>query len=95
MRRRLRFGALAMRKLGDEREAAINDYARLVQTFDLEAPDGFADMESFNRALNELLDPLHARGREYLDQNVRGGTQTIEDLFAANHPMIAGLAGPL
>jgi tetratricopeptide (TPR) repeat protein len=48
-------GTLAMRKLGDEREAAINDYARLVQTFDLEAPDGFSDMESFNRALNEAL----------------------------------------
>ena len=85
------FGTLAMRKLGDAREAAINDYARLVQTFDLEAPDGFSDMESFNRTLNELLDPLHARGREYLDQNVRGGTQTIEDLFATNHPLIGAL----
>jgi tetratricopeptide (TPR) repeat protein len=82
---------LAMRKLGDEREAAINDYARLVQTFDLEAPDGFSDMESFNRALNEALNPLHAVGREYVDQNVRGGTQTIDDLFATNHPLIAGL----
>lgn len=84
-------GGLAMRKLGDPREAAINDYARLVQTFDLEAPDGFADMESFNRALNEALDPLHAVGREYLDQTLRGGTQTIEDLFATNHPLIVGL----
>lgn len=82
---------LAMRKLGDEAEAAINDYARLVQIFDLEPPEGFSDMESFNRALNELLHPLHAVGREYLDQNVRGGTQTIDDLFASNHPLIAGL----
>jgi tetratricopeptide (TPR) repeat protein len=85
------FQTLAMRKLGDEREAAINDYARLVQTFDLEAPDGFSDMESFNRTLNEALNPLHAVGREYLDQNVRGGTQTIDDLFASNHPLIVGL----
>jgi uncharacterized protein (TIGR02466 family) len=82
---------LAMRKLGDEREAAINDYARLVQTFDLEAPEGFSDMESFNLALNEALNPLHAVGREYVDQNVRGGTQTIDDLFATNHPSIMGL----
>jgi tetratricopeptide (TPR) repeat protein len=85
------FATLAMRKLGDAREAAINDYARLVQTFDLEAPEGFPDMESFNRTLCEALDPLHARGREYLDQNVRGGTQTIDDLFATNHPLIVAL----
>ncbi|HVP84615.1 MAG TPA: tetratricopeptide repeat protein [Rhizomicrobium sp.] len=85
------FQSLAMRKLGDEREAAINDYTRLVQTFDLETPDGFSDMESFNRTLNEALSPLHAVGREYLDQNVRGGTQTIDDLFAGNHPLIVGL----
>jgi uncharacterized protein (TIGR02466 family) len=48
-------------------------------------------MERFNRALNEALNPLHAVGREYVDQNVRGGTQTIDDLFATNHPLIVGL----
>jgi uncharacterized protein (TIGR02466 family) len=82
---------LAQRAMGDTSEAALNDTESLVQIFDLDPPQGYADMESFNRDLNASLDGLHIGKREYLDQTQRGGTQTLGDLFAMGHPLIEKL----
>jgi len=76
---------LALRALGDPREASINDYASQVQVFELDPPEGFSDMESFNHELNAYLDRLHTDKREFLDQTLRGGTQTLDNLFRAGH----------
>lgn len=76
---------LALRKLDDPREQDLNDYERLVQIFDLPPPDGYADMESFNRDLNAYLDRLHSDRREALEQTLRGGTQTLDNLFGRGH----------
>jgi tetratricopeptide (TPR) repeat protein len=76
---------LTLRLLGDEREAAMNDYDKYVQVFELEPPSGFSDMESFNHELNAYLDRLHTDKREFLDQTLRGGTQTHDNLFNGGH----------
>jgi tetratricopeptide (TPR) repeat protein len=76
---------LALRMLGDPREAELNDYEKFVQVFEIDPPEGFSDMESFNHELNAYLDSLHTDKREFLDQTLRGGTQTIDNLFRAGH----------
>jgi tetratricopeptide (TPR) repeat protein len=76
---------LTLRALGDPREAELNDYEKYVQVFELDPPGGFSDMESFNHELNAYLDSLHTDKREFLDQTLRGGTQTLDNLFAAGH----------
>lgn len=82
---------LALRSLGDAREEWLNDYERLIQVFPLDPPAGFADMESFNRELNAYLDRLHIDKRENLDQSLRGGTQTQENIFGAGHELVERL----
>ena len=90
--------ALAMqgtcwRLLGDERDRLLNGYDRFIQVFDLEAPDGYRDMATFNADLSRSLEELHPATREYLGQSLRGGSQTGNDLFAARHPVIERLRG--
>jgi tetratricopeptide (TPR) repeat protein len=90
--------ALAMqgtcwRLQGDDRDRLLNGYDEFIQVFDLKAPDGFGDIETFNTELNRTLEDLHPATREYLGQSLRGGTQTSDDLFAARHPLIEQLRG--
>ena len=76
---------LALRVLDDPRERAMNDVESLVRVYEIAAPDGFASMEDFNRALNHYLDRLHVDRRECIDQTLRTGTQTRDNLFGAGH----------
>ena len=82
---------LALRASGDARAQILADYQRHVQVFDLEPPRGFADMASFNAALNAYLDTLHGDAREHIDQTLRRGTQTLDPLFDGDNPLIAAL----
>jgi len=57
----------------------------------LPPPVGYADAQSYNDELaNELL-RLHTRKVEPFDQSLRGGTQTMGDLFDARSRAIAQL----
>jgi len=76
------------RALGDGRDDWLNDYQNHVQIFDLEAPAGFSDMESFNLELASYLDELHAGAQEYLTQTLRGGTQLHDSIFYNGHALI-------
>lgn len=80
--------SVASRMLGDGRDEAINGYDTLVRSFDLEPPDGFSDMASFNAELNASLDRLHPNSRELINQSLRGGTQTPGHLFPTGLPLI-------
>jgi tetratricopeptide (TPR) repeat protein len=85
--------ALAMlgtswRLMGDARDEHLNGYDEFVQLFDLEPPDGYPDMASFNRELGQYLATLHPPVREYLRQSLRGGTQTRGNLFGAGHVLV-------
>ncbi len=82
---------LALRKLEDEREHALNDYENFVAVYDLAAPEGFSSMESFNAALDEYLVKIHHDRREHINQTSRGGTKTSGDLFGVGHEMVEKL----
>ncbi|HYJ34695.1 MAG TPA: putative 2OG-Fe(II) oxygenase, partial [Rhizomicrobium sp.] len=79
------------RSLGDARDEELNGYESLIQIYDLEPPDGFSDMESFNAELNLWLDRVHPTTREYLDQSLRNGSQTPDKLFGQGHDLVERL----
>jgi len=82
---------LAWKLVGDPRETWLNDMRRLVSVVDLQAPPGFEDMASFNRALAQELTALHRDRAAPLDQTLRGGTQTLGDIFEQGHPLVDAL----
>ena len=83
--------SIASRMMEDGRDEALNRYDSLVRSFDLEPPEGFSDMASFNAELNAALDGLHPKSREFIDQSLRGGTQTPGHLFPAGLPLVTRL----
>jgi hypothetical protein len=74
--------------MGDVRDEDLNGYDNFIQVFDLEPPDGFPDMTSFNGELCSYLEKMHPPVREYLCQSLRGGTQTSGNLFGAGHALV-------
>ena len=81
----------AWRLQGDEREETLNGYDSLIRIYDLDPPEGFSDMESFNAELNAYLDRIHPTTKEYLAQSLRNGTQTPDRLFGAGHDLVERL----
>ena len=79
---------LVWKALGDPREAWLNDYERWVKVVDLPPPTGFASMAEFNIALAEELHQAHHDKQAPLDQTLRGGTQTLGDLFDQGRPLV-------
>ena len=78
----------AWRLMGDERDEKLNGYETLIQAIELETPEGFSRMEDFNAELNAWLDSVHPRTREYLNQSLRGGTQTSNSIFGRGHLLV-------
>ena len=81
----------AWRLQGDKRDEEQSGYDSLIGIFDLEAPEGFSSMEDFNAALAAHLEAAHPGTREYLEQSLRGGTQTEGFLFASANVLIRKL----
>jgi tetratricopeptide (TPR) repeat protein len=73
---------LAWRVLGNQQADWFEGQAGLVRTFDLDLP---ADRLT---ALAERLRSVHAGSGRFMDQSVRGGTQTDGPLFARIEPEI-------
>jgi hypothetical protein len=71
----------ALDLLSDPRAQTLNDYERFVQVFDIEPPEGYRDIETFNRDLDVALDRVHVDRRENIDQTLRHGTQSVHNLF--------------
>lgn len=79
----------ALRLLGeDEQDERLSGYDTLIRVFDLPPPAGFSSMEDFNAELAGYLDTLHPDTREPLEQSLRGGTQTLNNLFGAGHDLV-------
>lgn len=78
----------ALDMLGDGRADYLNDYDAFVQVYELPPPPGYADIETFNRDLNAALDRMHLGKREFLEQTLRGGTQTLDNLFGKGYAPI-------
>jgi uncharacterized protein (TIGR02466 family) len=79
---------LAYRDLGDSRYDALVDPEKFVRVYDVPLPTGFGDLVAFNRALAPVLEGLHTRTAEPIDQTLRGGTQTFGTLFKRQDKMI-------
>jgi hypothetical protein len=79
------YAATAWRLTGDPRSAWLEGEPKLVQLFDLteELPP--------LPVLADVLRALHVAAGEYLDQSVRGGTQTDGPLFSRIDPTIRHL----
>lgn len=73
---------LAWQVLGNRQAAWLEGQAGLVRTFDLDLP---AEQLS---GLAARLRTIHARSGRFMDQSVRGGTQTDGPLFARTEPEI-------
>ena len=80
--------SVGYRMMDDARDETLNGYDTLVRSFDLEPPRGFSRMEDFNAELNAALDQVHPQSREYINQSLRGGTQTVAHLFGAGHELV-------
>jgi tetratricopeptide (TPR) repeat protein len=83
----------AWRMMADERDETLSGYDSLIRCFELEPPDGFSSMEDFNAELNAWLDRVHPATREYLNQSLRGGTQTPDQLFGKGHVLVEKIRG--
>jgi tetratricopeptide (TPR) repeat protein len=79
---------IAWRLMDDERDERLNGYDTLIQVFELEPPEGFSSMEDFNAELGAWLDDAHPKTREYLNQSLRGGTQTADEIFGRGHALV-------
>ena len=76
---------------GDDRDGVLNGYGEFVRVFDLKAPDGYGDMETFNAELSRSLERAASRHARISGPVLAGGTQTSSDLFAARHPLVERL----
>ena len=93
--RALAYLGLCWRLLGDERDAYLNDYEKLVRPFELPVPEGYASAGEFNERLVAALQPMHIDKRHPPEQTLRGGSQTYGDLFDLAEPEIQALVGSL
>ena len=80
------YASIAWRLAGDPRSDWLDAGATLVSVFDL------ADRLPPLDALADVLRSLHVAKGEYLDQSVRGGTQTDGPLLSRLEPEIQALA---
>jgi len=78
----------ALRLLGSKRYAEIVDLDRFVRSYELNVPDGFDNIESFNAAFLEVLDKWQQFKTHPLDQSLRDGIQTPRDLTSIDDPVI-------
>ena len=78
----------AWRLAGDARDEDLSGYDSLIGIFDLEPPQGFSRMADFNAELDTYLDRLHPHNKEHIAQSLRGGSQTVEQVFGAGHDLI-------
>ncbi len=80
--------ATARRLAGDERYRDLWDYEALVAAQTIDTPAGWASLETYLSDLRGALAELHALQAHPIEQSVRGGTQTSQNLLAAEHPAI-------
>jgi Flp pilus assembly protein TadD len=76
----LAYEATAARLLGRPRYRELYDYPRLVRTYRVEPPAGWASIEELNAALAAALASRHPFQMHPLDQSLRNGSQTARNL---------------
>ena len=80
--------ATARRLAGDARYRDLWDYDALVRAQTIDTPRGWTSLDAYLADLRGALAELHALQAHPVEQSVRGGTQTSQNLLAAEHPAI-------
>jgi tetratricopeptide (TPR) repeat protein len=83
--------AAAWRLAGDERAHELYDYDRLVRTYRIEPPEGWASLETYLADLERALDRLHRPLTHPIGQSLRGGSQTQRSLLDYPDPEVQAL----
>lgn len=91
--------ATAWRLAGDERYRQLWDYERLVRAQTIDTPNGWSSLAAYLDELRGALAELHEFQAHPVEQSVRGGSQTTQNLLHAKHPAIAAffeaIEGPI
>nr|WP_159107079.1 tetratricopeptide repeat protein [Azospirillum sp. B4] len=75
------FEATAHRLLGQPDPRGLYDYDRFIHAADLVPPPGYSDLAAFHADLMAALDAQHVAKHEPIEQTLRNGSQTRENLF--------------
>lgn len=91
--------ATAWRLAGDERYRQLWNYDALVRAQTIDTPRGWASLDAYLADLRVALAELHALSAHPIEQSLRGGTQTPQNLVMSEHPVIAAffqaIEGPI
>jgi len=80
--------AVAWRMMGDPRYREMYDYDTMVQAFTLPTPEGWPSLDAFLADLARTLDAMHAMRGDPLDQSLRNGVQTEQNLALSSDPVL-------
>ena len=67
------------------------DYEQYVGMRHVEAPEGYDDLSAFLQELRDHLKALHITRHHPVGQSLQHGTQTLDDLFSRDEPVINAL----
>lgn len=91
--------ATAWRLAGDPRYRELWDYEALVGVYTLDTPAGWASLSAYLEDLRGALNGLHQLSSHPIEQSLRGGAQTPQNLRASENPVISAffqaIEGPL
>ena len=77
----LAFLTIALNELGDPSVNELVDYEKFVRIAQIDVPEGYDSLEAFNADLHEELQKHYHNPYHPMDQTMRGGTQTPNNLF--------------
>jgi len=67
------------------------DYEKYVGMRHIETPKGYGNLTTFLQALRDHMKALHITRHHPVGQSLQHGTQTLDDLFSRDEPIIDGL----
>ena len=80
--------AVGWRLAGDPRYRELYDYGTMVQAFTLPTPEGWSSLEAYLADLAAVLKPMQVMRNDPLDQSLRNGVQTEQNLILSDDPVI-------
>ena len=69
----------------------IVDYEKYVGMWHIETPEGYDSLTAFLQAVRDHLMSLHITRHHPIGQSLQHGTQTLDDLFSRDEPIINAL----
>src|SRR3546814_18305700 len=72
-------------------DVCSSDLDRFISSRILQPPQGWGGVEQFNARLEQVLAALHMGNQHPLEQTLRGGTQTMGNLFDRDLPEISAV----